>query len=365
MDAERFDTVVIGGGQAGLATGYHLQRAGHRFVILDAYDRVGEEWRRRWDSLRLFTQARYCALPGMPFPGDPFRCPTKDEMADYLACYAEQLSLPVRTGARVERLASNGGGFTVTVDGDTIEADRVVIATGAHRDPRIPAFAHDLDPSIVQLHSREYRHPSQLREGGVLIVGAGNSGADIALDVIGTHPTWISGRHPGHIPPDIDTSVARHIVYPIIRAVGLHVLTTRTPIGRRAIEKMKSKGMMLVRVKPKWLARAGVERVPRTVRAQGGLPVLEDGRVLDVTNVIWCTGFRQDLTWIDLPVFGEDGELRHERGVAAGADGLYFVGLPYQYSVASDNLVGVARDAAWIVERLTADARRAVSFAAA
>lgn len=365
MGAARFDTVVIGGGQAGLATGYYLQRAGQRFVILDAYDRVGEEWRRRWDSLRLFTQARYCALPGVPFPGDRFRCPTKDEMADYLESYAERLSLPVRTGARVEHLASSGGGFTVTVNGDTIEADQVVIATGGHRDPRVPAFAHDLDPSIVQLHSREYRNPSQLREGGVLIVGAGNSGADIALDVVGAHPTWVSGPHPGHIPPDIDTWVARHIVYPIIRAVGVHVLTMRTPMGRRAIEKMRTKGMMLVRVKPKWMARAGVERVPRTVRAEGGLPLLEDGRVLDVTNVIWCTGFRQDLTWVDLPIFEENGELRHERGVATDAHGLYFVGLPYQYSVASDNLVGVARDADWIVKRLSADARRAVSLAVA
>jgi putative flavoprotein involved in K+ transport len=359
MDAERYDVVVIGGGQAGLATGYYLQRAGRRFVILDAHDRVGQEWRRRWDSLRLFTPARYCGLPGLRFPLQGSRCPTKDQMADYLETYAAHLRLPVRTGVHVDRVTSEGGRFVIGAGDLRIEAEAVVVATGAHRDPRIPVFARDLDPSIVQLHSSEYRNPSQLRDGGVLIVGAGNSGADICLEVVRTHPTWLAGPELAHVPADIDTWIARHIVFRIVRFVMLHVLTLRNPIGRKARRSSSMKGDMLVRVKPKWIRAAGVERVPRAVAAADGIPVLEDGRALDARSVIWCTGFRHDLSWIDLPIFGEDGEPQHERGVAATVPGLYFMGLPFQFAAGSDAIPGVARDARYLVKRLIAHDRDA------
>jgi putative flavoprotein involved in K+ transport len=353
MQTERFDTVVIGAGQAGLVTGYHLQGAGRSFVILDGDERVGDAWRRRYDSLRLFTPAYACALDGMPFPSKDSTCPTKDEFADYLEAYAARFQLPVRMGVRVDGVRREGDRYVVSAGDRTFEATNVVVASGAHRAPRVPVFAADLDPSIVQLHSSAYRNSSQLHQGRVLVVGVGNSGADIALEVAQTHPTTLSGSPTGHIPPDIDGWIARNVVFHLIRFLGVHVFTRRNPIGRKAIASMSAKGGMLVRVKPKWLEAAGVVNVGRTIDIRDGKPVVEGGEVLaDVTNVVWCVGFRQDLSWIDLPVFGEDGGPMHERGVVTSEPGLYFMGLPFQFAAASDVIPGMGRDARWIVKQL-------------
>ena len=349
--AERVDTVIIGGGQAGLATGRELARRGGSFVILDASERIGDAWRTRWDSLRLFTPAKYDGLPGWRFPAPGWSFPTKDEMADYLEAYAARFELPVRTGVRVDRLSRDGERFVVTAGPRRFEADRVVVASGAHRQPRVPGFASGLDPRIVQLHSSEYRAPSQLREGGVLVVGAGNSGAEIARELARTRSTLLAGKPVGEIPVRHGSRAAR-LVLPVIRFIGQHVLTVRTPIGRNAGPKLAFGATPLIRVKSKDLAAAGVERVPRVVGVQDGLPVLEDGRVLEVTSVVWATGFSQDYSWIDLPAFGEDGRPAHERGVAASLPGLYFVGLLFQYSVTSDVLPGVGRDAKRIAKHI-------------
>lgn len=352
MQTERHDTVVIGGGQAGLSAGHYLREAGRSFVILDAEDRVGDTWRHRYDSLRLFTPARFNGLPGWRFPAKDYTTPTKDEMADYLEAYAARFALPVLSGIRVDRIGRTGDGYVVTAGERRFEAANVIVASGAHQAPRVPAFARELDPSIVQLHSSEYRNPSQLRDGGVLVVGAGNSGADIAIEVVGSHATLLSGPEVPHIPVDIDAGFGRHLLLPFVRFLGLHVLTQRTPLGRKGLAKSAAAGTPLIRVKPKQLLAAGVERVPKTVDAAGGRPVLADGRVPDVANVIWCTGFRHDLSWIDLPIFGEDGEPAHDRGVVTSEPGLFFVGLPFQFSAASDVLPGVGRDAAFVVRRL-------------
>ena len=197
---ERIETIVIGGGQSGLAVGYHLARQGRPFVILDANERIGDSWRKRWDSLRVFTPARLDGLPGMPFPAPASSFPTKDEVADYLVAYAARFDLPVRTGVRVDGLSRFGDRFVVTSGDRRFEADNVVVATGAYHNPRVPVFAPELDPAIVQVHSSEYRNPSQLQEGGVLVVGAGNSGAEIALEASRGHRTWLSGRDTGHEP---------------------------------------------------------------------------------------------------------------------------------------------------------------------
>jgi putative flavoprotein involved in K+ transport len=354
MRTERFETVVIGAGQAGLSAGYHLKRAGRSFVILDGEQRIGDNWRRRYDSLRLFTPAYAASLDGFPFPSRSGLAPTRDEFADYLEAYATRLDLPVRLGVRVEGLTRDGDIYVVTTDGERFEAANVIVASGAHRDPMVPAFARDLDPAIVQLHSSAYRNPSQFRDGAVLVVGAGNSGADISLDAVGAgHPTWLSGPERGHVPADIDGWVARTIVFRMIRFFGVHVATLRNPIGRRAIAKAGSHGDMLVRVKPKQLAAAGITRVGKTVAARGGQPFLEDGTVLEgIANVIWCIGFRHDLSWIDLAIFGEDGRPMHERGVVTAEPGLYFVGLPFQFALGSDVIPGVSRDARWVVKQL-------------
>jgi putative flavoprotein involved in K+ transport len=352
MGVQRFETVVIGAGQAGLSAGYHLRRTGRSFVILDGNERLGDSWRHRYDSLRLFTPARYVGLPGGRFPGKGSISPTKDEMADYLETYAARFDLPVRNGVAVDGVRREGDTYIVTAGDAGFEAANVIVATGAHSEARVPALAGQLDPSIVQMHSSEYRNPSQLRPGGVLVVGAGNSGGDIALELIATHPTWLSGPDRGHIPFHIDTWTSRNIAVRLVVFAGRHVLTIRTPIGRKAKIRAASQGDILVRVKPKELLAAGVVRVPTTTAVREGAPVLEDGTVLDVTNVIWCTGFRHDLSWIDLPIFGEDGAPNHERGIVTSEPGLAFVGLPFQYAAASDVLPGVGRDAAYVVKHL-------------
>jgi len=350
---ERYETVIIGGGQAGLSVGYHLQKRNRSFVILDASERIGDSWRQRWDSLKLYSPAFRDGLPGMRFPDERIAYPTKDEFADYLEAYARRFALPVRTGVRVDGVRRDGDRYVVSAGDRMFEATNVVLASGAHRDPRVPSLAAGLDPSIVQLHSSAYRNPSQLREGRVLVVGVGNSGADIALEVARTHPTTMSGSPTGHIPADIDGWIARNVVFHLIRFLGVHVFTRRNPIGRKAIANMSAKGDLLVRVKPKWLEAAGVVNVGRTIDIRDGKPVVESGEVLDdVTNVVWCVGFRQDLSWLDLPIFGEDGAPVHERGVVTSEPGLYFMGLPFQFAVASDVIPGVSRDARWIVKQL-------------
>jgi putative flavoprotein involved in K+ transport len=359
---ERYDTVVIGGSQAGLATAYYLKKEGRSFVVLDSLDRVGDAWRTRWDSLRLFTPAKYDGLPGLPFPsGSAF--PTKDEMGDYLEAYADRFALPVQTGVRVDRLAREDGAFVVTSGDRRIESDRVVVATGAHRSPRVPAVAAGLDPRIVQLHSSEYRGPQQLRDGGVLVVGAGNSGAEIALELAHTRPTWLSGRDVGEIPVPHGSRRGR-LFLPVIRFMGHHILTVRTPLGRKIGPKVANGATPLIRTKAADLRGAGVERVVRVSGAEDGLPVLEDGRVIDVPNVVWCTGFDQDYSWIDLPVFDEDGRPRHSRGVVEQEPGLYFVGLLFQYAVTSDVLPGVGRDARFVAKHVARQPRTVVRPAA-
>jgi len=287
-----YKTVVIGGGQAGLVTGYYLQHRQQDFVILDASERVGDAWRSRWDSLRLFTPARYNGLPGMPFPAPAHSFPTKDQMADFLEAYAARFNLPVLSGVRVSKLSRNGGHFVVAAGDRRFEADNVIVAMASYQRPRVPTFAQQLDPGIVQMHSHAYRNPAQLQDGGVLIVGAGNSGAEIAFEVARSHPTWLSGRDVGHIPFRIEGTAARVLLARLVlRGLFHHVLAVNTPIGRKLRPKILSQGGPLVRVKPRDLAAAGVERVPKMAGVQDGLPVLEDGRVLDVANVIWCTGF--------------------------------------------------------------------------
>lgn len=357
--SERVQVVVIGSGQAGLSVGYCLAQRGLSFVMLEANPRVGDSWRNRWDSLRLFTPAKYDGLIGLPFPAPTFSFPTKDEMADYLEAYAKHFDLPVRTGVRVNRLWRDGAGYIVDAGDVRFEADHVVVAMATYQVPRVPEFARALDPGIVQLHSSEYKNPGQLQPGDVLLVGAGNSGADIALDVARSHRTWLSGRHPGNVPFRIESRLARLILPILFRIVFHRILTVDTPMGRRARPSVISKGGPLIRVKPADLAAAGVERTPRVAGVRDGKPVLADGRVLDVTNVIWCTGFHPGLSWIDLPtpVYGADGEPVHERGIVPGEPGLYFVGLHFLYSFSSTMIHGIARDAERIVDTIQARVR--------
>jgi putative flavoprotein involved in K+ transport len=347
------DTIVIGGGQAGLCTGYYLKKQGIPFVILDANKRIGDAWRNRWDSLKLFSPSRY-VLPGLSLESRTDGFPTKNQIADYLERYAQYFGLPVRNGVRVDRLEKQADRFVLNCGSRRYECSNVIVAMANYQTPRTPHFAPEIDPRIVQLHSHEYRNTSQLKPGKVLIVGVGNSGADIALDVARTHSTILSGREAGHIPWRIDSLFARHVMMRLVRFVGHHLLSLKTPIGRKVRPKLLHNTTSLIRVKPKDFEAAGIQRVGRTFGVRDGLPVVEDGRSLDVQNIIWCTGFANGFSWIDLPIFDSIGDPMHQQGVVPSVPGLYFVGLHFLFAMSSATLMGIGRDAERIVRHLAA-----------
>jgi putative flavoprotein involved in K+ transport len=355
LKQEKFDVIVIGGGQAGLSVGYHLARAGARFVILDANERIGDSWRKRWDSLRLFTPAKFDGLDGMPFPAPRNDFPTKDEMADYLEDYALRFQLPVRNGVRVQRLFKRRGRYVVTAGTLELEAEFVVVAMAKYQRAKLPAFAAQLSSDVRQLHSSDYRNLGQLRPGGVLLTGAGNSGADIALETVrGGHNTWLAGRDTGEVPFRPERFLGRNLLMPLVLGFVFHrVLTVKTPFGRKARPAVLTKGAPLIRVKRRDLAAAGVERVPRVVGVRDGRPMLEDGRTLAVTNVIWCSGYHHGFDWIDIPILGGGGEPNHQSGAVENEPGLYFVGLPFLHAMSSSMIHGVGRDAARIVRAIS------------
>lgn len=354
--AERFGTVIVGAGQAGLATGYHLATQGHSFVILDGGERIGDSWRRRWDSLRLYSSAGYDGLPGMPFPARRASFPTTHEMADYLETYATHFQLPIRARTTVDAVSKDGDRFVVTSGEQTLEADNVVVATGVMQEPVTPSFAAELDPRITQLHSNEYRNLSQLQAGRVLVVGASHSGADIAYEASTAHETVLSGPDTGQIPASVETRRGR-AGFRLLFFAGSHILTADTRLGRKMRPHIRHGGAPLLRYRKKDLHAAGVERVlARTVGTEDGRPVLEDGRVLDVHNVIWCTGFRRDFSWIRVPFeVDADGYPMQYRGVVDSAPGLYFVGMLFLHSFTSMLIGGTGRDADRVAKHILAE----------
>jgi putative flavoprotein involved in K+ transport len=343
---ETFDAVVVGAGMAGLAAAWQLRAAGARFVVLERDARPGDTWRRRHDSLKLFTPARFDELPGLSFPLDPGAHPDRTEMADYLSAYAAHFDMPVRTGVSVRSHAFDGERHRLTgSDGSVIEAPVVIGATGAFGVPMVPAFAVELDRSVRQLHSAGYRRPSDLEPGPVLVVGAGTSGADIAMDLAGAHEVWMAGRDTGSVP----VALARS------RTVRRLVFARRVPSGPlgRLVRARGRRAAPLVWQSPATLRAAGIRRVPRVTGIRDGRPLLADGRVLDVANVVWCTGYRPGFDWLAPGAAGPDGWPLHRRGVSTSIPGLGFVGLPSQRTLASGFLSGMPADAAWVVLRLS------------
>ena len=359
MAHDVFDTVIVGGGQAGLATGYHLAKRGRSFVILDACERVGDPWRKRWDSLRLYSPAGYDGLPGLRFPAKRTHYPTTQEMADYLESYATHFELPVRPRTSVDRLTKAGDRYVVTAGDATFEADNVVVATGVMQTPYVPSFAADLDPDITQLHSSAYRNPSQLQPGAALVVGASHSGADIAFELAPRHETILSGPDRGQIPVRVDTRRGR-MGFRVLTFAGKHLFTMDTPMGRKMRPHIRNEGAPLLRYRRKDLLAAGVERThARTAGVRDGRPVLEDGRVLDVGNVVWCTGFRPDFSWIEAPFeMGDDGYPVQYRGAVPSSPGLYFVGLLFLHSFTSMLIYGTGRDTGRVAKHIASQAER-------
>jgi putative flavoprotein involved in K+ transport len=353
MGEHKFDTIIIGGGQTGLTVGYYLGKTGRTFLILDASERIGDAWRRRWDSLVLFTPSGFMGLPGMDFPSDrPDQFVTKDDAADFVEEYARRMGLPVLSGVRVERLSKEGDVFGVETSTESFRATNVVVAMANYQNPKVPGFADELDPDIHQLHSHYYENSSSLQDGAALVVGMGNSGAEIGLELARDRTTYVSGEPSAVIPFRLETWFGRKIGVHLVRFMATKVMTTSTPIGRRARPKILKKSAPVVRAKPKDLVAAGAERVPRVTGTRDGLPELSDGRTLDVSNVVWCTGYQPGFDWIDLPIFEDNGKPRHERGVVDEVPGLYFCGLFFQHSLWSETFPGMPRDARYVVEHL-------------
>jgi putative flavoprotein involved in K+ transport len=352
------DTVIIGAGQAGLSTGYHLQRRGIPFVILDGADRVGDQWRRQWDTLKLYSPAHVDGLPGLPFPAPRWTFPGKDAVGDYLETYARTFDLPVRLQTRVQALDKSEDGYVVTTDRSRWTCRNVVVCTGTFgRTGNVPDIAAELDPAILQLHSSEYRRPGQVNEGPVLVVGASHSGTGIAFELAETHPTILAGRDCGEIPPRLGSPMFR-VVFPVLLFAWKHVLTRRSPMRTKLMEELRHHGGPMLRVKRRDLVARGVERVTsRVEEVRDGRPVV-DGSPRDVATVVWATGFRQTFDWIHLPILNDEGWPRELRGVVDDAPGLFFCGLAFQYAFSSMALPGVGRDAAFVADRIAARSRR-------
>lgn len=358
MTTQHIETLIIGAGQAGLSTAYHLRRLGRDCLVVDRNDRIGDNWRCHYDSLKLYTPAKYSGLPGSPFPArDPWTYPGRDDVAAFLESYAVEWDLPVRTSTQVDRLTArpDGAGYLARIGEDMITCDNAVITTGTFgRTPNMPDCAKRLDPQIMQLHSSAYRRPSQLPTGPVLVVGASHSGTDIAYELAQTRPTTLCGRDPGQIPLRWNSRRIR-IALPVLVFAWRHVLTRRTPVGRKEMRATRAHGGPMLRVKRADLARRGVRRVTaRVADVRDGKPMFDDGSLADVRSVIWATGYRQAFEWIDLPILGEDGWPREYRGVVADAPGLFFCGLSFQYAFASMVFPGVGRDAEFVARRIAA-----------
>ncbi len=342
----RHDVVVVGGGQAGLATSHHLTRMGVEHVVLDAGARVGDAWRERWDSLRLFTPAGIDGLPGMPFPLPAAALPTRDQMADYLAEYAARNHAPIEHGVRVDSLERSEGGFVLVAGDRRYAASEVVVSTGFLSAPFVPPFAARLDPGIRQLHSAAYRDPGSVPGTSVLVVGGGNSGVEIALELARADRRVSLAGKSTFLPRIARIGNGRPFF-----AFAKRVLTLDTPIGRGMRERMGEHGSApVIRVRRSDLDSAGVDRVARVEGARDGRPVLADGRMLEPDSVVWCTGFRPAYDWIHLPVLEPSGLPRHRRGVVLSEPGLSFVGLPFQTGFVSPLVLGVGADAAEVVD---------------
>ncbi|MBZ5658585.1 MAG: NAD(P)/FAD-dependent oxidoreductase [Acidobacteriia bacterium] len=365
----RFDTIVIGGGQSGLAAGYYLNCAGGSFLIVDANQRSGDTWRGRWDSLRLFSPAQYDSLPGRPLAMRKGTFPTKDVLADYLEDYASHFNMPILRGVRVTRVARQAGDFMVECGDRTFSCANVIVAAGAYARPWIPDSSALLDSSIHQVHSSEYRRPGDVVGDQVLVVGFGTSGIEIAMELASAgRRVLLSGR------PTVQ-ALSKFVPAifegknPILRLIGAaywnfihNVVTIDTPLGRKAKSQISLRGQPLVRLNRADALAAGIEHVARLAGVTEGKPSLEDGRPLDISAVVWCTGFRPNYQFLELPELLLDGKGLPiaPHGIVEQIPGLYFVGLPFQVGLTSTLVGGAGRDAALVVRHI-AQQRNAVA----
>lgn len=338
-----YDVVIIGAGQAGLAMGYHLKQTSMSFLILDKGNEIGQSWKERYDSLTLFTPYSYSSLPGLAFKGAG-RYPTKDEVAEYLSAYANTFSLPVKFHTTVSSLThDNQEQFVLTTSQGVFCCRNVIVATGPFHHPYIPSFSTELSKEVFQFHSSEYKNPAQLKKGATLVVGGGNSGAQIAAEVSKVSQTYLSVGHSiKYLPQDIGGKS----IFWWFDKLGVYKADANSRIG----QFIKNKPDPIFGYELKELIKGEVISLkPRAVSAEEDQVFFEDESCLSVSNVIWSTGFKSNYQWIQIPSILDDKGLPiHHRGTTA-INGLYFLGLPWQHSRGSALLQGVGFDADYLV----------------
>ena len=347
MNKDQFSTVVIGAGQAGLSAGYYLKKINDDFIIMDEEEQIGDSWRKRWDSLRLFTPSQHDCLPGFPFPAKKGTMPSKDEMAAYLTNYVNKFSLPLELNTKVTELKKTADGYAVITSRGKVFADNIIIATGTNQKAYIPAFASELNKNIVQIHSSKYKNPESFPASDTLVVGAGTSGVEIAIELSKSRPTMISGRPTPHI-PDFLFRYAGGLYWWLI----YNLLTVKTPIGRKVKPKILGGGAPLISVSMENVREAKVEHLPRLKGVKDGNPELEDGRVISVSSIVWSTGYKPDFSWINFDLTKNNGWPKTNRGISEEFKGLYFVGMIFQFGLTSGLVGGVGRDAAFVVNHI-------------
>lgn len=335
------DVLIIGGGQAGLATAYWLKRFGLSARVIDAAARVGDRWRQRYKSLTLFTPREFSALPGLALSGDPNGYASAAEFGDYLESYADRFALPVASGIRVTSVRKTNEGFSAELStGALLVAPRVVIATGAFQLPLIPTIALGLGDDVRQITAETYHQPSDLVEGkAVLVVGDGASGRDIAADLTPRYRVSLACGRPRRLLPEKILGIS---TWKWLKLLGLLAADANSPIGRfmRKADPFPNRQRDIDD-----LRRLGVEIKPRAISTQARSVTFSDDTSLEVGNVIWTLGYRDDSTWLNIPAaVGADGSFLHNRG-RSPVDGLYFVGRPWQRNRASALIMGAGPDA--------------------
>jgi len=340
------DVVVIGGGQAGLAISYFLQKKQKDFVVLDANNRTGDSWRERYDSLRLFTPRMYNRLPGFKFDGIQDELPTREEAADYLERYAKYFGIPIHFGTKVSKLQKQKDRFTIDTNQGSYTANQVIIATGPFQKPLVPSFSGQLSERVYQVHSSAYRNPSQLLDGPVLVVGAGNSGAQIAVELSQDRLVTVAVGHRMNFKP---LYMLGRSIFWYFHKLGLLQADERTKRG----SWLKNQPEQVYGLELKRLLGAGKVHIrPRAIGVENDAVLFEDGSSILAPNVIWSTGFRPDYSWVDIPgLLNEKGIPIHHKGVSQ-VPGVYFIGLPWQTCRGSALIGWVGRDAEMIAAAL-------------